>query len=95
RDYLEGAARGDFVQERRVVGADELPFEFLMNALRLCDGFDAGLFRERTGLALATIHRQLLAAQREGLLELSPERIAPTEQGRRFLNRLLRSFLPE
>ncbi|HEY6898024.1 MAG TPA: radical SAM family heme chaperone HemW [Rhodocyclaceae bacterium] len=95
RDYLEGAARGDFVQERRVVGSDELPFEFLMNALRLSDGFDSGLFRERTGLALPTIHRQLLAAQRDGLLEVSPERIAPTAQGRRFLNRLLRSFLPE
>ncbi|HQR05024.1 MAG: oxygen-independent coproporphyrinogen III oxidase-like protein [Proteobacteria bacterium] len=95
KDYLEGAARGDAVAERRVVDAKDLPFEFMMNALRLTDGFAPGLFGERTGLPLACVQPQLLAARDEGLLEVRGERIAPTLRGRRFLNALLRRFLPD
>lgn len=93
RDYLAAAAHGEFALERREVTRQELPFEFMMNALRLCDGFSSRLYAERTGLALAGINAQLLNAQREGLLEVTPERIAPTLRGQRFLNALLREFL--
>jgi len=93
RDYLEGAVRQDFVQEKRFVSAEELPFEFMMNALRLNDGFAPQLFAERTGLPLAIVQARLLQARDEGLLLTSEERIAPTEQGRRYLNRLLQMFL--
>ncbi|HEY3431550.1 MAG TPA: radical SAM family heme chaperone HemW [Rhodocyclaceae bacterium] len=93
RDYLEGAVRQDFVQEKRFVSAEELPFEFMMNALRLNDGFAPPLFVERTGLPLAIVQARLLQARDEGLLLTSEERIAPTEQGRRYLNRLLQMFL--
>ena len=92
RDYLAAA---DPVQERHEVAAGELPFEFLMNALRLGDGFEPRLFEERTGLPLAVVHAGLLEAQRAGLLTVTPQRIAPTSQGRRFLNTLLRMFLDE
>jgi coproporphyrinogen III oxidase-like Fe-S oxidoreductase len=94
RDYLQAAARGEFALERRDITDKELPFEFMLNALRLCDGFKTRLYPERTGLALAGIQKQLLAAQREGLLDVSAELIAPTKHGQRFLNTLLRGFLP-
>lgn len=95
RDYLQAAARGEFALERRSVSAGELPFEFMMNALRLCEGFQTRLYAERTGLALAGIQKLLLAAQREVLLNVSAEHIAPTARGQRFLNALLRRFLPD
>lgn len=91
--YLEGAARGDFVQERREVGAPELPFEFMMNALRLTDGFPRTLFAARTGLPLAAIDTELRDARTRGLLAIDAETIRPTVQGRRFLNDLLQVFL--
>jgi oxygen-independent coproporphyrinogen-3 oxidase len=91
--YLEGAARGDFVQEAREVGVDELPFEFMMNALRLSSGFAPALFTARTGLALEGIVAELREARARGLLDIDAETIRPTAQGRRFLNDLLQLFL--
>ncbi|MCL1860900.1 MAG: radical SAM family heme chaperone HemW [Proteobacteria bacterium] len=93
--YLEGAARGDFIQERRTVGMEELPFEFMMNALRLSDGVPATLFSERTGLPLAAIAEQLEQSRRTGLLDPDPDRLRPTARGLRFLNELLQGFLPD
>ena len=95
RDYLAAAAQNDFVQERKSVGSDELPFEFMMNALRLTEGFPSRQFEERTGLPLTVIQAQLIAAQRAGLLEITAEQIAPSERGRRFLNQLLLGFLKD
>ena len=91
--YLEGATRGDFIQEAREVDVAELPFEFMMNALRLNAGVPARLFAERTGVPLAAISTQLQAAQEQGLLAPFNERIRPSARGRRFLNDLLQVFL--
>nr|WP_211163094.1 radical SAM family heme chaperone HemW [Aromatoleum diolicum] len=91
--YLEGAQKGDFVQERRDVGVAELPFEFMMNALRLTDGFPRRLFADRTGVPLAAIEAELADARRRGLIEITADHIRPTEQGRHFLNDLLTLFL--
>ncbi len=91
--YLEGAARGDFVQEAREVSVTELPFEFMMNTLRLTDGFAPGLFASRTGIALEAIATELEVARARGLLEQSGDRIRPTRRGRHFLNDLLQVFL--
>ena len=93
RDYLAAAARGDFAQEGTAVGNDQMPFEFMMNALRLCEGFPSRLFQERTGLPLAVTGDALLLAQRRGLLVVDAESIVPTLRGRRFLNDLLELFL--
>jgi oxygen-independent coproporphyrinogen-3 oxidase len=95
--YLEAAAQRtpDFVQDRRVVGAEELPFEFMMNALRIEEGVPAALFSERTGLPLTAIAKQLEEARRTGLLHPAPDRLRPTERGLRFLNELLQIFLPD
>ena len=91
--YLDGTERGDAVQEQHAVAAADLPFEFMMNALRLTEGFPLRLFAERTGLTLDSIRPLLDEAASKGLLEVSAGRIAPTERGRRFLNDLLQVFL--
>ena len=91
--YLEAVARGKPIQDEKSIAGEELPFEFLMNALRLNQGFPPALFEARTSRPLAVIRPELRAAVDEGLLVVDGERIAPTEVGRRFLNRLLERFL--
>ena len=95
KQYLAKAAEQSFVQEEFSVPADELSFEFMMNALRLNQGFDAALFELRTALPLVAVENELLRAEREGLLMYDAQRIAPTEHGRRFLNQLLEIFLAD
>ena len=87
--------RPDAKVEHRTVLAAELPFEFMLNALRLVEGFAVNLFAERTGLPIHLVERQLRAAEEKGLLTRDWSRIRPTERGRHFLNELLASFLPE
>ena len=93
RAYLEGAARADFISTWQTIARSDLPGEFMMNALRLNDGFPLGLFTERTGLPLASIEESALAARRNGLLETADGAMRPTPRGRRFLNQLLGEFL--
>jgi len=87
--YLES----DSSIENRVIPPAELPFEFMLNALRLVDGFPPMLFQERTGLTLASLQTELARADTKGLLERDWQRIRPTERGRHFLNELLEVFL--
>ena len=91
--YMRSALEGDAIAESREVGGDERPFEFMLNALRLIDGFAIELFTRRTGLPLSTIEPQLKAAEAAGLITRDHVRIAPTERGQRFLNDLLEPFL--
>jgi putative oxygen-independent coproporphyrinogen III oxidase len=91
--YLENVRSGNPLQETGDVAASQLPFEFLMNALRLSDGFHPALFEARTAQPLTAILPQLKAAEADGLLNLKLENIAPTAKGRRFLNVLLERFL--
>ena len=93
--YLQNIRNGTPVQEETQVAAAGLPFEFMMNALRLADGFPPALYESRTAQSINGILPRLLAAQADGLLTISPERIAPTLRGRRFLNVLLERFLDE
>ena len=95
REYLDSAARKEFVLESTNVGTEQLPVEFMMNALRLTRGFPSRQFQERTGLPLAVISEVLQTAQRQGFLTFDADRIAPSLQGRRFLNDLLQLFLTE
>jgi oxygen-independent coproporphyrinogen-3 oxidase len=91
--YMQHVAQSVPVQTEHEVAPGELAFEFMMNALRLNEGFDNGLFSERTGLPLSTIRRELERAEARGLLLRDHQRIAPTQMGRRFLNDLLEIFL--
>ena len=89
RDYLAGKAPAE-----KEVPAPQLPFEFMLNALRLIDGVPTALFQERTGLPFSVIQKNLKRAEERGLLERDLQRIRPSERGRRFLNDLLQEFLP-
>ena len=75
------------------VPAAELPFEFMLNALRLVEGFPVRLFEERTAQPLTSVEKSLQDAERAGLLERDWQRIRPSTRGRLFLNELLQHFL--
>lgn len=81
--------------ERKPVPKAELPFEFMLNVLRLIDGFPAALFEERTGLAWQTVMATLESLRAAGRVELEAGRCRPTDLGLRFLNDSLVAFLPE
>jgi len=91
REYL--AAGGDPLQ--REVAAKEMPFEFMLNAARLIEGFPLELFRERTGLHPLALEPGLAAAEAKDLIEREGERVRPTERGRHFLNDLVGLFLAQ
>jgi oxygen-independent coproporphyrinogen-3 oxidase len=90
-EYMKANSR----VEENVIPAVELPFEFMLNALRLVQGFDVKLFSERTGLALSVVESRLAQAESKGLLERDWKRIRPTQRGRLFLNELLEAFLTD
>ncbi|WP_236211164.1 radical SAM family heme chaperone HemW [Metapseudomonas otitidis] len=92
KDYLDPAKA--FQAGARELDAAELPFEFLMNALRLIDGVPAGLYPQRTGLPLADLAASRREAEAQGLLQADPARLAATPKGQLFLNDLLQRFLP-
>lgn len=91
KDYL-AKVPAEHVQWKRIE-ADELPFEFMMNALRLNEGVATNLYEQRTGLSLVDIEPALNALRQKKLLVNDPERIACTEQGHLFLNSVLEEFL--
>ncbi|WP_445939300.1 radical SAM family heme chaperone HemW [Pseudomonas sp.] len=92
KDYLD-SSKG-FSAGERVLSADELPFEFLMNVLRLTDGVASEQFTQRTGLPLSQLAAARAEAQQRGLLHSDPARLSATREGQLFLNDLLQYFLP-
>ncbi|HVY06089.1 MAG TPA: radical SAM family heme chaperone HemW [Burkholderiales bacterium] len=94
REYMDNAEAGQAMQQETVVGIDDLPFEFMMNALRLIDGFELALFESRTGLSPNALLKRLERAESLGLIERDHVRVRPTLKGQRFLNDLLQIFLP-
>jgi putative oxygen-independent coproporphyrinogen III oxidase len=93
--YMQAVAMGTHIADARTLTRDDLPFEFMMNALRLNEGVPAALFEQRTGLPLSVCAAVLEAARTKGLLETDPTRLRPTLRGQRYLNDLLELFLPE
>ena len=95
REYMEQASRDALTSELRPVEAAERLFEFMLNALRLTDGFDAALFEARTGLSAAELRQRLRASVDRGLItETGPDAWQVTPLGGRFLNDLQAEFLP-
>ena len=95
REFLRRAA-GDRISDRLPVDTAELPFEFMLNVLRLTDDFAEAEFEARTGLEFATIATTISQAQRKGMLERTQAgRWRVTVLGQRFLNDLQALFLPE
>jgi len=94
RAYMEAVEAGNgYVSEVRTLERSDRVSEFMMNALRLNEGFDLALFTARTGLSSAMLSEGLDQAQARGLVERDLHRVVPTQLGRRFLNELLQSFL--
>ena len=91
KDYLDPAKA--FQAGERLLEADELPFEFLMNVLRLTEGAPAELFSQRTGLPLQQLEQARREAERQGLLQADETRLVATAKGQLFLNDLLQQFL--
>lgn len=92
--YLEAIyQQAETAVQRLQVATKDLPFEFMMNALRLTQGVPSSLFSERTGLPTSIISRHLAKATQQGLLDPDPAYLRPTERGRAFLNDLLLHFL--
>lgn len=81
--------------ESRTLSSQEIPFEFMLNALRLCDGFSEHLFEERTGISLETLSPTLHQAKTQDLLIWENGKIVPSPLGQRFLNNLMTIFLQE
>tara|TARA_R100000541_G_scaffold340_16_gene2442 strand:- start:71027 stop:72214 length:1188 start_codon:yes stop_codon:yes gene_type:complete len=92
KDYLDPGKR--FRAGHKQLAQDELPFEFLMNVLRLTDGVPSLMFTQRTGLSLDLLAAGRRDAEARGLLEPDPQRLVATAKGQLFLNDLLQLFLP-
>jgi len=92
REYLEQIRRAGSGESSPIAAAD-LPFEFMLNALRLNEGFTVRDFRRRTGLEMASVERTLAEGEARGLLVRRADGWHPSELGRRFLNDLQVSFL--
>ncbi|MFJ3058739.1 radical SAM family heme chaperone HemW [Herbaspirillum sp. NPDC087042] len=93
--YLQQMQAGSPIQEEAEIGRDALGFEFMLNALRLTEGFPPNLFAERTGMGLNQIEKQLDLAEKKGMLYRDHALIRPTDLGRRFLNDLQEIFLSD
>jgi len=88
---MEG--KGNALIESKEIEAKDLPFEFMLNTLRLTDGVDTNTFSERTGLPLSVISKGLAEASKKGLLDENPSKLKATALGLRYLNNLQEVFL--
>jgi oxygen-independent coproporphyrinogen-3 oxidase len=93
RLYMDHALAGQPLAQDDEVARADLPFEFMLNALRLREGFALAQFTDRTGLALSAIEQPLQEAERRGLIERDLARVRPTERGFDFLSDLQALFL--
>lgn len=96
KDYLQAMQQQpQCAIVRRQISAQDLPFEFMLNALRLTDGVPTTWFSERTGLPVASIQCAITQAVERGLMDADPLNLRPTALGRTFLNDLLALFLKD
>lgn len=93
RLYMAGAMQGQAIAQDQDVAREDLPFEYMLGALRLRQGFTLTEFQERTGLAITAIAHGLAQAQAKGLIERDLQRVWPTERGFDFLSDLQALFL--
>lgn len=91
--YMAEALAGRAVSNEHEVAASQLPFEFMLNALRLREGFELATYTERTGLPLSTIAKALDRAEAQGLVERSLTAVRPSARGFDFLSDLQALFL--
>jgi oxygen-independent coproporphyrinogen-3 oxidase len=93
--YMQQAMKGEPITQSAEVSRQELPFEFMLNALRLRAGFELADYVDRTGLAMTSIQKGLLEAEKKGLIGRDLQRVWPTDKGFDFLSDLQALFLAE
>ena len=92
-EYLRTAGMPEGIGGEQQLSRHDATAEFMLNALRLVDGFPSPLFQERAGLPISACEPELAQAENRGLIEWNTRTIRPTPQGRRFLNNLLELFV--
>jgi oxygen-independent coproporphyrinogen-3 oxidase len=93
--YMQQAFKGEPITQSNEVPRQDLPFEFMLNALRLRAGFALADFCERTGLAITSLQQGLQQAEKMGLIGRDLHRVWPTEKGFDFLSDLQALFLAD
>ena len=93
--YIESAGTDKVVLTNEIITTKDIGFEFMLNALRLTDGFPTPLFYQHAGLPMSHIDKTLQLAEQQGLITWDIHRICPTDKGQRYLNSLVELFLPE
>jgi putative oxygen-independent coproporphyrinogen III oxidase len=91
--YMDTISSQAFIDTEWTINKKDLVFEFMMNALRLSQGFDKSVFESRTGLPWVVVSKKIQQAVKQGLLTETVQHITPTPLGKRFLNNLLSLFL--
>lgn len=95
KDYLDNASTEKRIAGQKILTRDDAAFEFMMNALRLNNGFETEVFQQHVGLPISIIENPLQQAEEKGWISWDLKRIKPTETGRQFLNNLLELFMPD
>jgi len=93
--YIESAGTEKSVLTNEIITSKDIGFEFMLNALRLTEGFSTPLFYQHAGLPISHIDKALQQAEQQGLIRWDIHRIKPTEKGQRYLNNLIELFLPK
>jgi len=92
QDYIGKVKTSEHISGVKTLLRKETGFEFMMNALRLTNGFETQLFARHTGLPILVVEKQLKEAQSRGLIEWDFKTLRPTVQGQQYLNDLLTLF---
>jgi putative oxygen-independent coproporphyrinogen III oxidase len=93
KQYMEKVNSQNMIESKTIIHDNDLAFEFMMNQLRLTDGFTIQSFEEKTGLSISVIDKELKTAIDKKLISIDNKMIKPTPLGQRFLNDLLSIFL--
>lgn len=95
QDYLDKAISDKRISGEKILTSNDAAFEFMMNALRLNDGFETEIFQHHVGLPISSVEKALKQAEEKNLIHWELKRIRPTETGRQYLNTLLELFMPD
>ena len=93
--FLDNAATANRISGEKILTRDDATFEFMMNALRLNNGFETEIFQRHVGLPISAIEEPLTQAEDKGWVKWDIKNIQPTETGRQYLNNLLELFMPD
>ena len=93
--YIGSAGTEESILTNEIITTRDIGFEFMLNALRLTDGFPTPLFYQHVGLPISHIDKALQKAEQQELVTWDIHRICPTEKGQRYLNSLIELFLPD